>query len=167
MMAASPLRGARLLHRGSVGPAFSSMSGQRQSRAVRRAPFQLVDVFASPVDSIGYSGNPAGVVQLSSIAQCSADAMQTIATEVNAPATAFVAPAAASGGAFDIRWFSSSVELPLCGHATFGAAKALLQQQCRKATDSGERTLTFHSHLAGQLSVRACSSNGSLELSLE
>ena len=137
--------------------AASSAAFGTAAPAGRRVPFQLVDVFAA--GTIG-SGNPAGVVHLDSIDQCTEYAMQTVATEVNAPATAFVAPATRSSAneagpnAYDIRWFSSSVELPLCGHATVGAAKGLIGSGSTGEASAAECVLSFQSHLAGSLSVR-------------
>lgn len=54
----------------------------------RRLPFALVDVFAPTL----HSGNPAGVVILDSLDHVPAAHMQAVAAEINAPATAFVAP---------------------------------------------------------------------------
>jgi PhzF family phenazine biosynthesis protein len=127
----------------------------------RRAAFSLVDAFALKV----HSGNPAGVVQLVSLDDISRASMQHIATEINAPATAFIAPANdTESGVYDIRWFSSSVELPLCGHATFGGAKAILTAGLQKAGG----TILFRSHMgAGNLAVRSSIHDDTLELSMD
>lgn len=54
-----------------------------------------------------------------------ASLLQSIATENNHPATAFVRRTAAG---FSLRWFSPSKELPLCGHGTLAAAHVLMEQ---------------------------------------
>ena len=49
--------------------------------------------------------------------------MQSLATELRLPATAFVR--ALSDGSWGVRWFNPSVELPMCGHGSLAAAHAL------------------------------------------
>jgi predicted PhzF superfamily epimerase YddE/YHI9 len=46
--------------------------------------------------------------------------MQAVAREMNLSETAFVV--ARSGGAYDLRWFTPTVEVDLCGHATLASA---------------------------------------------
>lgn len=117
----------------------------------RSAGFALVDAFAPDL----YTGNPAAVVRLAAFDELSPAAMQAIAAELNASATAFIAPAEAPGGThaeavYDIRWFSVAAELPICGHATFGAAKALLATGVHPLGSS----IRFCSHMgAGNLLV--------------
>ena len=48
--------------------------------------------------------------------------MQNVAAEMNLAETAFVVGA---GDAFGLRWFTPTVEVDLCGHATLAAAHAL------------------------------------------
>jgi predicted PhzF superfamily epimerase YddE/YHI9 len=73
-----------------------------------------VDAFAERP----FAGNPAAVVPL---AQWLPDAtMQAIAEENNLAETAFVVPQAA--GRYDLRWFTPTMEVPLCGHATLASA---------------------------------------------
>jgi len=67
-------------------------------------------------------GNPAAVVLLDR--ELPAEAMQTIAFDMNKSETAFVARGEADG-AHAIRWFTPVKEVPLCGHATLAASKAL------------------------------------------
>ena len=124
-------------------------------------PCTLVDVFGARVGT----GNPAGVVRLARMDQASAQTMQTLAAEINASATAFVAPVGGAADTYDVRWFSSSAEVPICGHATLGTAKALLQEE-GAAADSGRRRLVLRSP-AGDLSVRPTDDGQTLELSLE
>jgi PhzF family phenazine biosynthesis protein len=86
-------------------------------------PLLHVDAFTDT----RFSGNPAAVCLLD---RRSDDAtwMQAVAEEMNLSETAFVMPRPASdesGGAFDLRWFTPTVEVDLCGHATLAAAHAL------------------------------------------
>jgi PhzF family phenazine biosynthesis protein len=64
-----------------------------------------------------FGGNPAAVVPLDSWLP-DAD-MQSMAAQHNLSETAFIVPA---GEGFEIRWFTPTVEVELCGHATLAAA---------------------------------------------
>jgi PhzF family phenazine biosynthesis protein len=64
-----------------------------------------------------FGGNPAAVVPLVSWPED--QLMQSIASENNLAETAFIVP---EGNDFRIRWFTPSVEVDLCGHATLAAA---------------------------------------------
>ena len=67
-----------------------------------------------------FSGNPAGVCLL---AEAASDAwMQAVAAEMNLSETAFLLP---QGQGYTIRYFTPSVEVPLCGHATLASAHLL------------------------------------------
>ena len=79
--------------------------------------FYQVDSFAAQV----FSGNPAGVC-LVGASWPDSGLMQRIAMENNLSETAFVMD---SGGALGIRWFTPTVEVPLCGHGTLAAAHVL------------------------------------------
>jgi len=63
-----------------------------------------------------FSGNPAAVLFPKS--ELPSDTMQDIAAENNLAETAFVTP---DGKDFQIRWFTPTVEVDLCGHATLAA----------------------------------------------
>ena len=67
-----------------------------------------------------FSGNPAAVVPLTDFADD--QRLQSIAAEMNLAETAFVV---SRGGHFDLRWFSPTLEVDLCGHATLAAAHVL------------------------------------------
>ena len=71
-----------------------------------------------------FSGNPAAVCLLSSPLRD--DHMQSLATELGLSETAFVSPVTGTN-TFDLRWFSPTVEIDLCGHATLASAHALRQ----------------------------------------
>lgn len=64
-----------------------------------------------------FSGNPASVCPLPQ--WLPENLMQQIAMENNQPETAFVVP---YEDAYQIRWFTPTVEVALCGHATLAAA---------------------------------------------
>lgn len=76
----------------------------------------LVDAFAERP----FTGNPAAVCLLD--APRSEAWMQSVAREMNQAETAFVS---LDGPQPTIRWFSPTVEIALCGHATMAAAHAL------------------------------------------
>ena len=79
-----------------------------------------VDAFADRP----FSGNPAAVCLLDRPAP--EEWMQALAGEMNLAETAFVTP----GGAdlpFGLRWFTPTVEVDLCGHATLAAAHVLYE----------------------------------------
>ena len=73
-----------------------------------------VDAFASkPLE-----GNPAVIVPLESFLD--AGLMQAIAAENNVSETAYFVKTGA--GAYDLRWFTPTLEVDLCGHATLASA---------------------------------------------
>ncbi|MEA5403753.1 PhzF family phenazine biosynthesis protein [Arcicella sp. DC2W] len=79
--------------------------------------YQL-DAFTSTV----FAGNPAAVVPLSE--WISDELMQKIAAENNLAETAFYV---AEGEQFHIRWFTPTVEVNLCGHATLATAYTIFE----------------------------------------
>ena len=79
--------------------------------------YQL-DAFTDQV----FSGNPAAVVPLSE--WLADDIMQKIAEENNLAETAFYVP---QGDKFHIRWFTPTMEVDLCGHATLATSYSIFQ----------------------------------------
>lgn len=71
-----------------------------------------------------FTGNPAAVVPLEKFPDAST--MQAIAAENNLAETAFIVPAANDD--YHIRWFTPTVEVPFCGHATLASAAVLLER---------------------------------------
>ena len=67
-----------------------------------------------------FGGNPAAVCPLAEEPQ--AGWMQSVAAEMNLSETAFVWP---RGEGFGLRWFTPTVEVDLCGHATLASAHVL------------------------------------------
>jgi PhzF family phenazine biosynthesis protein len=86
-----------------------------------KIPFFLVDAFADKP----FTGNPAAVCMLDD--EMSPEAMKAIARELNFSETAFVLPANADG-IRNLRWFTPTVEVPLCGHATLATAHVLIRE---------------------------------------
>jgi len=69
-----------------------------------------------------FGGNPAAVMILRS--PQTAEWMQNVAMEMNLAETAFLEK---RDDGFGLRWFTPSVEVDLCGHATLASAHALWQ----------------------------------------
>lgn len=89
-----------------------------------------------------FGGNPAAVCWLEQEAETSW--MQSVAAEMNLSETAFVRRI---GDRHELRWFTPTIEVDLCGHATLATAKAiwsegLASKECplRFQTRSGELT---------------------------
>jgi PhzF family phenazine biosynthesis protein len=100
-------------------------------------PFFQVDAFAeAPL-----TGNPAAVMPLDDWLD---DAlMQAIAAENNLSETAFAVPAQSGDADYDLRWFTPTTEVDLCGHATLASAHVLITgDQVRFNTRSGILTVT-------------------------
>lgn len=84
-----------------------------------RLPIWQIDAFAEAA----FRGNPAAIVQ---VGEWLPDAlMQAIAAENNQTTTAFLRR---RGDAFSLRWFTPSIEEPICGHATLAAAALVLEE---------------------------------------
>lgn len=96
-----------------------------------RVPFFQIDAFTTRQ----FAGNPAAVMLLDRFLPDRA--LQAIAEENNLPETAFLAR---DGRDYRIRWFTPTVEVPLCGHATLASAAAVLDR-----FEPGRSTVTFHS----------------------
>lgn len=91
-------------------------------------PLAIVDAFTDEP----FTGNPAGVCLLSA---ATTDAwMRAVAAELNLSETAFVVPR--DDGDHDLRWFTPTTEVDLCGHATL-AATHVLGRATRFHTRSG------------------------------
>ncbi len=103
-------------------------------------PIYTVDAFTDRP----FGGNPAAVCLLD---RARDEAwMQLVAREMNLSETAFLVP---RGKDFDLRWFTPTVEVDLCGHATLGSAHVLwetkslaLETPARFHTRSGVLTCT-------------------------
>jgi trans-2,3-dihydro-3-hydroxyanthranilate isomerase len=105
------------ISRGSAGerPAVSPP-------ARRRIHIKQVDAFTE----IPLTGNPAAVVVDAS--GLTDSEMQMIAREMAVPETAFILPARVKGTDLNLRWFTPTMEVPLCGHATVAGFHALAEE---------------------------------------
>ena len=83
-------------------------------------PLYQLDVFAPRL----FAGNPAAVCPLP--AWLPDAVMQQIAAENNLAETAFFAPDQTGEADFLLRWFTPTVEVDLCGHATLAGGHVLL-----------------------------------------
>jgi len=73
-----------------------------------------------------FKGNPACVCVLPAGFTADEIWMQNIATEMNLSETSFVQ--AKADGTFSLRWFTPTIEVDLCGHATLATAHILWQE---------------------------------------
>ena len=96
-----------------------------------------VDAFADRP----FTGNPAAVMPLD--AWLPDETLQAIALENNLSETAFTIPAEDGEADYDLRWFTPTTEVVLCGHATLASAHVLME---------GER-VRFRTRRAGMLEV--------------
>ena len=79
------------------------------------------------------------------------DAMlQAIASENNLAETAFVVRA---GADYRLRWFTPTIEVPLCGHATLASAAVVMER-----LEPGRSRVVFHS-ASGPLTVNRMASD--------
>ncbi|MEI9926435.1 MAG: PhzF family phenazine biosynthesis protein [Sphingomonas sp.] len=107
-----------------------------------KLPFAQIDAFADRP----FTGNPAAVMPLESWLD---DALlQAIAQENNLAETAFFIPDSTGEADFELRWFTPTVEVALCGHATLASGHHLLT-----ASPDLDR-VTFRTREAGVLEVR-------------
>ncbi|MGH9947100.1 MAG: PhzF family phenazine biosynthesis protein [Pyrinomonadaceae bacterium] len=98
-----------------------------------------VDAFTSKP----FGGNPAAVVPLD--AWLPDEVMQNIALENNLSETAFFVK---SDNAYDLRWFTPTFEIDLCGHATLASAYVIFD-----LLKLEETRIKFSSQKSGELGV--------------
>ncbi len=111
-------------------------------------PIYQVDSFTGTP----FRGNPAGVCLPGS--PVDETWMQAAAAEMNVAETAFLWP---EDGDFRLRWFTPTVEVELCGHATLAASHILWEEGILPP----ERTARYRT-LSGELTARRA--GGSVEL---
>src|SRR5215204_1233014 len=97
-----------------------------------------VDAFASKP----FTGNPAAVVPLD--AWLPDEVMLNIAMENNLAETAYFVP---NGDGYDLKWFTPTVEMDLCGHATLASAFLIFE-----VLGTDKRVLRFQTR-SGELTV--------------
>lgn len=102
-------------------------------------PLYQVDAFASEL----FRGNPAAVCPLERWLKD--ETLQAIAAENNLAETAYYVR---ENGRYRVRWFTPTIEVDLCGHATLAAACVVLE--LRREIDASK--IVFDS-LSGELTV--------------
>ncbi len=110
-------------------------------------PYWHVDAFADRP----FAGNQAAVMPLD--AWLPDEVLQAIGEENNFAETAFVVPDATGAADWELRWFTPTCEIRLCGHATLASGHVLLGR------DGGDR-VTFRTRQAGVLEVRRMAEGG-------
>lgn len=98
----------------------------------------VVDAFTTEP----FRGNPAGVCILEE--ERSDSWKQALARELNHPETAFLRPNAQG---YELRWFTPTVEVPLCGHATLAGAHIL------SSVHGVSETIDFQTRYSGILTA--------------
>ncbi len=116
-----------------------------------KLPYFHVDAFAN----CPFTGNQAAVMPLD--AWLPDDVLQAIGEENNFAETAFVVADETGEADWELRWFTPTSEVAMCGHATLAAGHVLLSR------DDADR-VTFRTRQAGILEVRK--SDAGYELSL-
>lgn len=96
-----------------------------------------VDAFADRP----FSGNPAAVMPLD--AWLPDETLQAIANENNLSETAFAIPDKSGAADYELRWFTPTVEVALCGHATLASGHVLIERD----------EIRFRTRKAGVLTV--------------
>lgn len=107
-----------------------------------------VDAFAERP----FTGNPAAVMPLKE--WLPDEVLQAIAMENNLSETAFTAPAH-DGADYELRWFTPTTEVVMCGHATLASGHVLIGE--------GDR-IRFRTRKAGMLEVRRQGDGYALDL---
>ena len=85
-----------------------------------RLPFAQIDAFAASP----FEGNPAAVMPLATWLDDAV--LQRIAAENNLSETAFLVPDETGEADIELRWFTPTVEVALCGHATLASGHFML-----------------------------------------
>jgi PhzF family phenazine biosynthesis protein len=104
-----------------------------------RIPIYQVDAFANRL----FAGNPAAVCPLADWLEDRT--MQSIAAENNLAETAFFVR---NGDGYDLRWFTPTLEVDLCGHATLASAFVVFEY-----VDGAAEVVRFRTR-SGELVVR-------------
>ena len=104
-----------------------------------RIPIHQLDAFTARL----FGGNPAAVCPLD--AWLPDARMQAIAAENNLSETAFCVR---EGDGYALRWFTPSLEVDLCGHATLATAHVVFER-----LQPGSTAVRFRTRVAGELGV--------------
>lgn len=106
-----------------------------------KLPFAQIDAFADRP----FTGNPAAVMPLEHWLDDAT--LQAIAAENNLAETAFLVEDESDAADYELRWFTPTVEVALCGHATLASGHHLLEQ------DPSRDLVRFRTRKAGVLEV--------------
>jgi predicted PhzF superfamily epimerase YddE/YHI9 len=97
----------------------------------------VVDSFTG----VAFGGNPAAVCVYNKSNKFTDTEMLLIAREMSLSETCFCFPHPSHHDDFVLRWFTPTVEVPLCGHGTLATAHVLFHE----LVEGGEKTiLRFH-----------------------
>ncbi len=102
-------------------------------------PLYQIDTFTEAP----FAGNPAAVCLLSD--WLNDDLLLAISAENNLSETAFMI---ARGASYDLRWFTPTIEVALCGHATLAAAYVIMAK-----LDPTANIVSFMTRQSGELTV--------------
>ncbi|WP_353205611.1 PhzF family phenazine biosynthesis protein [Sphingomonas sp.] len=106
-----------------------------------RLPIVQIDAFSTKP----FEGNPAAVMPLA--AWLDDAVLQAIAAENNLSETAFLVRDDTGASDFELRWFTPTAEVVLCGHATLASGHFVLSGDPERAS------VSFRTRKAGLLSV--------------
>jgi len=109
---------------------------------MQRIPYWHIDAFADRP----FAGNQAAVMLLEAWPEDAV--LQAIGAENNFAETAFVVPDTSDAADWELRWFSPTMEVRLCGHATLAAGHVLLTRE------PGLSAIRLRTRQAGVLEVR-------------
>lgn len=109
-------------------------------KKIMKSRIYQVDAFTEKL----FSGNPAAVCPLDK--WTSEEIMQNIASENNLAETAFYVK---NNDTFEIRWFTPTVEVDLCGHATLATSYVIFNYE-----NYSNDIINFISPKSGKLSVQ-------------
>lgn len=110
-------------------------------REVKTYPYYHVDAFAEGP----FTGNQAAVMPLKNWLED--DVLQAIGEENNFAETAFYLPDATGEADYELRWFTPTIEIGLCGHATLASGHIILSQ------NPDMDRVTFRTRKAGVLTM--------------
>ena len=119
---------------------LSLLPKRQLARSFAALPIYQVDAFAAKT----FGGNPAAVLPLEK--WLPDETLLSIAAENNLTETAFMLPR--TDGDYDLRWFTPTLEVDMCGHATLASGAVVLSVLSPAKDEVG-----FHTR-SGRLVVR-------------
>ncbi|TDL21700.1 phenazine biosynthesis protein [Rickenella mellea] len=127
--------------------------------------YTVVDAFTQRI----FGGGPASVIVLDKDHGLTDETLRLIAREFNFSETAFITPKSAikdesESRSFGLRWFTPTMEAPICGHATLASAYVLFTSPHNIPNLNNVNVIRFHTR-AGELTCTRLS-DGKIELEL-